>query len=110
MPGTCEVRPTNCAETFDPVCACDGNTYDNACFANAAGTLVSAEQPCDCETNNDCDAADYCNGSTCDGPGFCDPRPLDCPDEEIRAPTCDGVGYRNPCFAAQAGTRIRPLE
>ncbi len=42
--GTCAPRPaaSRCtALALAPVCACDGRSYDNACAANAAGTVVS---------------------------------------------------------------------
>ncbi|MGB5813459.1 MAG: Kazal-type serine protease inhibitor domain-containing protein, partial [Polyangiales bacterium] len=106
-PGSCEPRPATCDEVFDPVCGCDDQTYDNECFANAAGTVVSADQPCDCFVNDDCEATEYCDAQTCDGPGYCALRPLDCPDEGKQVPTCDGVGWRNACVAAQNGVRVR---
>lgn len=44
--GTCQGRPENCAQVFDPVCGCDGMTYSNECVANAAGTDILATGPC----------------------------------------------------------------
>ena len=40
-PGECVAIPDVCADIFDPVCGCDGQTYGNACeaAANQAGIL-----------------------------------------------------------------------
>jgi hypothetical protein len=46
-PGVCASTPEACIEIFAPVCGCDGQTYDNACFANAAGVSVETEGPCE---------------------------------------------------------------
>lgn len=44
--GTCAYRPELCTDLYEPVCGCDGNTYPNACNANAAGTSVSKSGAC----------------------------------------------------------------
>ncbi|HYO97788.1 MAG TPA: Kazal-type serine protease inhibitor domain-containing protein [Polyangiaceae bacterium] len=44
---TCRQRPCQpCPELHEPVCGCDGKSYDNACRANAAGTGISAVGAC----------------------------------------------------------------
>lgn len=44
--GTCTVRPDTCPGISEPVCACDGQTYDNACLARAARIDVYTNGPC----------------------------------------------------------------
>ena len=45
-PGECVVIPEVCADIFDPVCGCDGETYGNACSANLAGVSVASDGEC----------------------------------------------------------------
>lgn len=45
-PGQCAVPPEFCIEIFAPVCGCDGQTYPNSCFAQAAGVSVDFSGSC----------------------------------------------------------------
>lgn len=45
--GKCSYKPEACIQLYDPVCACDGNTYGNACMAAAAGYSVSSKGECE---------------------------------------------------------------
>lgn len=47
--GVCTTLPDFCPRgiRFDPMCGCDGNTYDGGCTAAAAGTSVQRVGACD---------------------------------------------------------------
>jgi Kazal-type serine protease inhibitor domain len=45
-PGKCAAIPGACLAVVQPVCGCDGQTYSNACVANAQGVSVELHAAC----------------------------------------------------------------
>ena len=68
-PGTCVQRPLMCPDVFDPVCGCDGITYNNACEAARAGVSIKHQGECEgvpqCRTDADCNDSNQCTTDAC---------------------------------------------
>lgn len=113
--GTCGAKPTFCAMVVDPVCGCDGNTYNNDCEAAVAGVNVQYTGACTvappsvpCTSSSQCQATEYCRSlfGTCAGEGSCIARPTACTDVYNPVCGCNNVTYSNSCYAAMAGKSI----
>ncbi len=76
-----------CSREYDPVCGCNGITYDNACIAEANGVRFYSKGVC----NPDCV-----------DPTRMDPAAV-CTLEYAPVCGCNGVTYSNACFAEAAG-------
>jgi len=84
--GRCAPEPEVCTDLFRPVCGCDGQTYSNACFANAAGASVLHDGPCAVKQ--------FCGGFAgipCPGSGVCVDDPSDDCDPKNGGADCGGI-------------------
>lgn len=108
--GTCADRPTVCPFVLDPVCGCDGETYDNPCWAAQAGVAVAHTGPCPraCTDTAECFGNEYCARpeGVCALTGMCTPRPVACPPIWSPVCGCDGTTHASDCVAAQDGTSV----
>jgi hypothetical protein len=73
-----------------------------------AGPLHGPGRPAEaCWESDECEPGNYCYFSDClVETGLCLPQPPDCEDVCDPVCGCDGVSYRNVCFAALAGSSV----
>jgi hypothetical protein len=114
--GVCTQEPRTCTEIFGPVCGCDGKTYPNACFADAAGVSVDrtgACTPAACggSAEGTCGAGQFCkqDDGACepDAAGVCTGNPVTCPATLAPVCGCDGTTYSNGCYADVAKVPVQ---
>jgi hypothetical protein len=119
--GHCEWLQLTCTTKVDPVCGCDGTSYDNSCIAAAVGVSVRHAGRCTnggssgmaCGGPFRCGQGEYCRfgrDSQCGGPsmpGVCTRVPSSCQRDLRPVCGCNGMTYQNECFAAKDGVSVR---
>jgi len=118
--GICDSALAKCSGTLDPVCGCDGKTYDNACIAHSQQVSVAAvgacsTQPTSCggKLGGVCARNEYCNyplSANCgraDATGTCSViHTAACTANYDPVCGCNGMTYGNACEAGLAGMAI----
>jgi hypothetical protein len=129
-PGLCKQLGSNCPDVVDPVCGCDGVSYDNGCLAGVAGVSVAhggacpgsstGEPPPDPEPvpgcgGAECGAGQYCQwmdgtcGEAGGGGGICEIIGGPCTGKYELVCGCDGQTYDSKCEPKMVGVAIRHM-
>ncbi len=120
--GVCTEKPSDCPDTWEPVCGCDGQTHTSMCQSAADGINLLHEGEClpnSCETDEDIplNFPDYyCHKSVgdCNGTGEPIQKSTECP--YITKPDywdpvcgCDNRTYPNACEASFNGLNAKSM-
>jgi tRNA A-37 threonylcarbamoyl transferase component Bud32 len=115
-PGSCIWPVDTCDDQPDPVCACDGTTYVNACAAHRERITIAYHGECRSCIDRACDnlvlgrynVPAYCGDNTASGArvGLCWPRPATCRPRDAQACGIDGRTYASECEAHHAGVSV----
>jgi hypothetical protein len=116
-PGKCIPAPETCPLVSDPVCGCDGVTYDNACGALAADAGIESLRACGVEPvlcggigGEKCGEEEVCflKPGVCDGQatGRCVREPAECLVPKLPVCGCDGETYNSLCDATLEGVQV----
>lgn len=111
IPPNCFPVPSDCPKPSimcDPVCGCNGITYENECIAKVLNCVPCVtEGPCLSTRHNNLRVHDTAQDE-CVLPPVCDPGGVACPmsgevDALVYAPVCgcNGVTYGNKCEATE---------
>jgi hypothetical protein len=116
--GQCEDKPDGCPDVYEPVCACDGKVYGNACEAAAAGVDLSMLAACPTPQGTFpcgsafCDqASEYCEIQISDVGGepdvhTCKELPPNCPPNGATCACVSDLPCGNMCDEASGGITL----
>jgi hypothetical protein len=111
LQGECVPVSDACPEFYQPVCGCDGETYANDCFRQAARVQQDHDGACEsggCTSAAECLPNEFCQSpeGQCGAPGSCAFIEQGCDGVYDPVCGCDDITYDNRCAAAMHAVSI----